>query len=72
VKNVFLLLEFKMKLDRTSVSISNFAHSEKEDRVTFWAMSPEQRMVVLEQNRRACYGDAATGRLQRVFEIIKR
>lgn len=43
------------------------------DDSTYWAtQTPEARLAALELMRRINYGYAATGRLQRVLEVVER
>ena len=62
--------EFKMNKTVFSVVPLSDADDEKE----YWlSKSPHERLQALEYLRQMLYGyDAATARLQRVFEIAKR
>ena len=61
------------KLDRTKISIfSSFEEAEKADEEYWFSRTPEERLEQVELLRRINYGDAATARLQRVFEIVER
>lgn len=51
--------------------VHTFAEADRADR-KFWAsQTPESRLRALAHLRRITYGDAATARLQRVFEIVR-
>ena len=61
------------KLDRTKISIfSSFEEAERADEEYWFSRTPEERLEQVELLRRINYGDAATARLQRVFEIAER
>jgi hypothetical protein len=58
------------KLDRSAFSVVSLA--EQDDEGAYWATrTPEERMRALEYLRRMAYGDAATGRLQRVLTVAQ-
>lgn len=61
-----------MKLNKTVVQVGSREELEQKDLLRWKQMSPIERMNELELNRRACYGAAATGRLQRVLEVFTR
>ena len=61
------------KLDRTKISIfSSFEEAERADEEYWFSRTPEECLEQVELLRRINYGDAATARLQRVFEIVER
>lgn len=63
-------LDPEPRVDRTAFSIvSSFEEAEAEDDAYWASRTPAERMAHLELLRRINYGDAATGRLQRVLEI---
>jgi hypothetical protein len=58
------------KLDRTELSTAPLF--DQSDWVAYWhSRTPEERLQYMELLRRTNYGDKATGRLQRVLEIVK-
>jgi hypothetical protein len=63
-------LDPEPRVDRTAFSVvSSFEEAEAEDDAYWRSRTPAERMAHLELLRRINYGDAATGRLQRVLEI---
>lgn len=59
------------RLDKTVMVVETL--DTMTDDSTFWAsQTPEARLAGLELLRRINYGDAATGRLQRVLEVVER
>ena len=62
-----------MNLDRSIISTSTRQESENSQFGGYLAMSQLERMELVTYLRESFYGEAAsTGRLQRVFNIIKR
>lgn len=58
------------RVDRTAFSVvSSFEEADAEDDAYWRSRTPAERLAHLELLRRINYGDAATGRLQRVLEI---
>ena len=58
------------RVDRTAFSVfSSFEEADAEDAAYWLSRTPEERLAHLEILRRINYGDAATGRLQRVLDI---
>jgi hypothetical protein len=58
------------KLDRTAFSVISLGDDEG-DRAYWQTRSPQERLQHVEYLRRMNYGDRATARLQRVFEIAQ-
>jgi hypothetical protein len=61
-------LDPEPRVDRTAFSVvSSFEEAEDD---AYWASrTPAERMAHLEVLRRIAYGDAATGRMEKVLEI---
>jgi hypothetical protein len=58
------------RVDRTAVSITEL--TDPQDDCAYWlSRSPEERWEAIELMRRINYGDAATGRLQRVLAVAQ-
>jgi hypothetical protein len=58
------------RVDRTVFSVvSSFEEADAEDDAYWHSRTPAERLAHLELRRRINYGDAATGRLQRVLEL---
>jgi hypothetical protein len=51
-------------------SVSTFADTEKQDRAYWLRQTPQARLRAMELMRRINYGKAATGRMERVLEIV--
>jgi hypothetical protein len=60
------------RLDKTAVEVVTFDQADEDDRAYWRSRSPAERMQHLEYLRRLNYGDLATGRLQRVLEIVQK
>jgi hypothetical protein len=60
------------RLDKTAVEVVTFDQADQDDRAYWRSRSPAERMQHLEYLRRLNYGDLATGRLQRVLEIVQK
>ena len=56
---------------RRVLTVSTFAEMEKQDRAYWLRQTPQARLRAMELMRRINYGDAATGRLQRFFEVVQ-
>jgi hypothetical protein len=62
--------EVEPRVDRTAFSVvSSFEEADAEDDAYWHSRTPAERLAHLELLRRINYGDAATGRLQRVLEV---
>lgn len=60
-----------IKLDKNSISVEPL--SNKSNDTSYWlTKDPVDRLHYMEILRRINYGDAASSRLQRVFEITER
>jgi len=63
--------EEKFRMDKRFFSIVGF--HDPPDETAFWlSKTPQERLEAVEYMRRMNYGDAACGRLQRIFEITQR
>ena len=61
----------EMKVDRHIVTVSKL--HDKSDDEYWYSCTPDERLIALQINRQAAYGEAnASEGLQRVFEVIKR
>ncbi len=61
-----------MTVKKTIETFDSFEAADEATRRDNWAMTPEQRLQILEQLRQQIYSDAATSdRLQRVFESVE-
>jgi len=60
-----------LKIDKTMFSVVSLAESS-EDKAYWLAKSPTDRLRQVETLRRINYGHSATGRLQRVLEVVER
>jgi hypothetical protein len=62
-----------VKLDKTAFKVfSSFQEADAADRAYWHSRTPEERLLALELMRQSAYGyDAATARLQRVFEVTE-
>ncbi len=61
----------EMRLDKTKITVSNsFDNTEEKE---YWlSRTPEERLIHMERLRRICYGEKATGRMdKKVFEVIQ-
>ncbi|MDZ4688031.1 MAG: hypothetical protein SH850_23400 [Planctomycetaceae bacterium] len=59
------------RLDKTAVSIVPLSQADDEN-AYWWSRTPEERMQHLEYLRRLNYGEAATGRMVKVLEIVQK
>ena len=61
------------RVDRTAFSVcSSFEEAQAEDDRYWQSRTPAERMIAMEQIRRVLYGDAARGRMKKVFEVVER
>ena len=61
-----------MAVEKTLATFDSFEAADEATRRDNWAMTPEQRLEILEQLRQQIYSDAATSRrLQRVLESVE-
>jgi hypothetical protein len=58
------------RIRRDAFSVSTFAEIEQQDRPYWLRQSPQARLRAMELMRWINYGDAVSGRLQRVFEVL--
>jgi hypothetical protein len=59
------------RVDRTAFSVfSPFEEADAADAAYRRSRTPEERLAYLEMLRRINYGDAATGRVAKVFDIV--
>jgi hypothetical protein len=62
----------KARVNRRAITVAHsFAEADAEDRAFWSKQSPQARLRAMELLRRINYGKAATGRLQRVLEIVQ-
>ena len=59
-----------VRVDRTAFSVVSMNQAD-EDGVYWASKTVEERLAAIEVMRRMAYGDAATGRLQRVLEVVQ-
>jgi hypothetical protein len=58
------------RVDRTALSLVPLF--DESDEVEYWrSRTPAERLAHLETLRRINYGSAATGRLERVLEVVR-
>lgn len=63
-----------IKINKKAVQVfSSFTEVEAEEKEFWLKKSPAERLAALELMRQSAYGyeDATSGRLQRVFEVVK-
>ncbi|MEX0655693.1 MAG: hypothetical protein WD534_15720 [Phycisphaeraceae bacterium] len=61
------------RMDRSAFTVTTFQDAERQQRAMWHAMSPQQRLEMLEYLRQVNYGyDACARRLQRVLEASQR
>jgi hypothetical protein len=59
------------RIDRTAFSVvSSFEEADAEDDAYWRSRTPAERLAHLELLRRINYGDAATGRIEKVMEVL--
>lgn len=62
----------QLKLDKTKLKIVNSIEDSIADEIAYWRNTTiKQRLQQIERLRRMNYGTGATGRLQRVIQIVK-
>ncbi|GMQ81550.1 MAG: hypothetical protein BMS9Abin05_0982 [Rhodothermia bacterium] len=60
-------------VDRRVLEIATFENQDKADRDYWLSRTPYERLIAVEQIRRVMYVyESATGRLQRVLEVVER
>ena len=61
----------ELRVNRTALSVASL-HDAGDD--AYWqSRTPEERLMAIQINRQAAYGKpSATGRLQRILEVVKR
>ena len=65
-------IEKHPKISRDHFSITTPEKQAQADREYWLSKTIEERLEYMEYLRRVNYGDAASGRLQRVFEVVER
>lgn len=61
----------KLKVDKKVIKVTSL--TDESDDKTYWhSRTPHERLKQMEILRRINYGDHATARLQRVFEVTQR
>ena len=65
-------MKSKVQVDRGTLSVVSLHDGHNDD--TYWQLrSPAERLQAIQTNRQVAYGTAdATGRLQRILEVVKR
>ena len=62
----------KFKLDKTKIRISSKIEDSVAGEIEYWQHTTvKERLQQIERLRRLNYGTRATGRLQRVVQIVK-
>ena len=62
----------KFSMDRSALSVETLSDQDKTEAAEYAAMTPHERLEILELLRQLHYGyDACAGRLQRVLEITE-
>ena len=61
----------KMRVRRDALAVLTFAEIELLDRDYWIQQTPHARLRAMELLRRINYGEAAAGRIQRVFEVVQ-
>lgn len=62
----------QLKLDKTRLKIVNKIEDSVADEIAHWQTTTvKERLQHIERLRRLNYGTGATGRLQRVIQIVK-
>jgi hypothetical protein len=62
----------EQSIDKSSFSIVSLLEAGKDETKYWSAVSPEERLGYMEELRRMNYGNAASSRLQRFFEVVER
>ncbi|MBI5215435.1 MAG: hypothetical protein HY960_06740 [Ignavibacteriae bacterium] len=60
-----------LRVDRNVLVVTTL-ESEPDDKMYWLRRTPEERLEQVELLRRINYGDEATSRLQRFFEVVER
>lgn len=62
----------QLKLDKTKIKIGSKIENSVADEIEYWQNTTvKERLQHIERLRRLNYGTRATGRLQRVIQIVK-
>jgi hypothetical protein len=62
----------RLKLDKTKIRIGSRIEDSIADEIEYWQNTTvKERLQHIERLRRLNYGNRATGRLQRVVQIVK-
>lgn len=62
----------QLKLDKTKIKIGNRVEDSVADEIAYWQNTTiRERLQHIERLRRLNYGTRATGRLQRIIQIVK-
>lgn len=62
----------QLKLDKTKIKIGSKIEDSVADEINYWQNTTvKERLQHIERLRRLNYGTRATGRLQRVIQIVK-
>ena len=62
----------QLKLDKTKIKIGSKIEDSVAEEIEYWQNTTvKQRLQHIERLRRINYGTRATGRLQRVVQIVK-
>jgi len=62
----------QLKLDKTKIKIGSRIEDSIADEIEFWQNATvRERLQHIERLRRLNYGTRATGRLQRIIQIVK-
>ena len=60
-------------LDRSAFSVTSFAEAAENDRAYWFSITPQERLVALEEMRQINYAyNPATDRIQRSVEVTQR
>ncbi len=60
-----------LRIRRTAMSVATFADMEKQDQSYWLRQTPQARLRAMELMRRINYGKAATGRIEKVIDIVE-
>ena len=62
----------QLKLDKTKIKIGKKIEDSARDEIAYWQQTTvKERFQHIERLRRLNYGNRATGRLQRIIQIVK-
>lgn len=63
----------ELVVDRAAFSVVDLDDTDDaaDERAYWWSRTPQERMHHLEYLRHVNYGDQASGRLQRVLEVVE-